>query len=253
MGPTSRRALLVCLLLGVALRPAPFVDAQEPVPAGTDLEHLRWRNVGPGGIGGRISDFAVVEGDTDTIYVATSQAGVWKSVNGGTTWDPVFDGQRRLAIGGIAVAATNPNLIWAGTGEANGRNLVSTSWGDGVYKSEDGGKTWQHKGLDNSLHIGRIHIDPRDQDVVFVTVAGALVHDNDEYNAARGLYRTQDGGDTWEKILSAGPLAGFVDIAGDPSRPDILYATAWHRERKDWSWLPNRRYRRRLAQQRRRR
>jgi photosystem II stability/assembly factor-like uncharacterized protein len=208
------------------------------VPAGPDLSHLVWRNVGPGGIGGRISDFAVVAVDPDTVYVGTAQSGVWKTVNGGITWEPVFDAQPRQAIGGIAVAATNPNLVWVGTGESSGRNLVSTSWGDGIYKSEDGGKSWRNMGLTKSLHIGRIRIDPRDEDVVFVSVIGPLVHDIEDANEARGLYRTTDGGDTWQKVLSAGPYAGFVDLDFDPRDPDVLYATAWHRQRVDWSWIP---------------
>ncbi|NKB90335.1 MAG: glycosyl hydrolase [Acidobacteria bacterium] len=220
----------------------PAIGAQESAEtaanAGIDLTTLEWRNVGPGGVGGRISDFAVVPDDPDTIYAAVSQGGVWKTTNGGASWVPIFDDQPRQAIGGIALAPTNPNVIWVGTGEANGRNLVSTSWGDGVYKSEDGGATWQHMGLENSLHIGRIRIDPRDENVVFVTVAGALAHEDPAANDARGLFRTTDGGETWEEVLDAGPYAGFVDIDFDPRDPDLLYATSWHRQRVDWSWIP---------------
>lgn len=229
------------LLASLALLGEPVASAQEGASAGVsgapDVSHLSWRNVGPGGIGGRISDFAVVADDPDTIYVGTAQSGVWKSINGGITWEPVFDDQRRHAIGGLDVAPTNPNLVWVGTGESSGRNLVSTSWGDGMYKSEDGGKSWRNMGLADSFHIGRVRIDPRDENIVFASVVGPLVHDNDSANEARGLYRTTDGGESWQKVLSAGPYAGFADIDFDPRDPDVLYATAWHRQRLDWSWI----------------
>ena len=207
----------------------------DPLP---DLSHLQWRPIGPGGIGGRIVDFAVVPDDVNTIYAATAQSGVWKSVNGGMSWVPIFDHEGSLAIGGIDVAVTNPNIVWAGTGESNGRNLVSSTWGDGVYKSEDGGDTWRNMGLATSQHIGRVRIHPHDEDTVYVPVIGSLVQHDAEANAARGLWRTQDGGDTWEKILSAGERAGFYDLAFDPRDPDVMYATTWERERLDWRFLP---------------
>jgi len=207
----------------------------DPLP---DLSHLQWRTIGPGGIGGRIVDFAVVPDDVNTIYAATAQSGVWKSVNGGMSWVPTFDHEGSLAIGGIDVAVTNPNIVWAGTGESNGRNLVSSTWGDGVYKSEDGGDTWRNMGLTSSQHIGRVRIHPHDEDTVYVPVVGSLVQHDAEANAARGLWRTQNGGETWEKILSAGERAGFYDLAFDPRDPDIMYATTWERERIDWRFLP---------------
>ena len=232
------RGLVIVGLLSACLSAPVAAQQGDGGAAAIDLSSREWRSVGPGGIGGRISDFAVVESDPDTVYVATAQSGVWKTVNGGITWVPIFDEQSRQAIGGIAVAPTNPNVVWVGTGEANGRNLVSTSWGNGVYRSLDGGKTWAHMGLEDSLHIGRVRIDPRDENIVWVTALGSLMHDDPAANAARGLYRTRDGGATWEKVLSAGDFAGFVDIELAPTNPDRIYAAAWHRQRVDWSWIP---------------
>ena len=136
------------------------------------------------------------------------------------------------------MAPSNPNIVWIGTGEPNGRNLVTTSWGDGVYKSEDGGKSWTNMGLPSSEQIGRIRIHPDDADTVYVTVLGSLYHHDAERNAARGLWRTTNGGESWEKILSAGEHGGFVDLELDPREPDLMYAASWQRERIDWSWLP---------------
>jgi len=218
-----------------ATTPAP----QRPVAVeASHLGHLEWRNIGPGKLGGRIVDFAVDPEDTDVVYAGTAHAGAWKSIDGGMSWTPVFEKEGSGAIGGVAVAPSNPNVVWIGTGEANGRNLVSTSWGDGVYKSEDGGKSWAHMGLPLSQQIGRIRIHPDDADTVYVSVVGSLWHDSDEHNAARGLWRTRDGGESWEKILSAGEHAGIVDLDIDPRDPDLMYAAAWQRERSEWRWLP---------------
>jgi len=202
-----------------------------------DWAHLEWRNIGPAGVGGRIVDFATEPTNPDVIYVGTAYSGAWKTVNGGITWEPVFEKERRVAVGGIAVAPSNPSIVWIGSGEANGRNLVSTSWGDGVYKSEDGGKSWANMGLPHSEQIGRIRIHPDDADTVYVSVLGSLYHHDAERNAARGLWRTTDGGKSWEKTLSAGEHGGFVDVALDPRDPDLIYAASWQRERVDWSWL----------------
>ena len=235
--------LLVGMILfgGATLASAPSSAVPQAAAATSpspDLSHLEWRNIGPGGIGGRIVDFAVEPGNADVIYAGTAYSGAWKSINGGITWEPVFEKENRTAVGGIAVAPSNPNVVWIGSGEANGRNLVSTSWGDGVYKSEDGGKSWINKGLPLSQQIGRVRIHPDDEDVVYVPVLGSLWHNSDAHNDARGLWRTTDGGESWEKILSAGVHAGIVDLDLDPRDPDLMYAAAWQRERVDWSWLP---------------
>lgn len=234
-------AVAACVLLAGGVF-ATAVAAPRPqagrVLEASDWDHLEWRNIGPGGVGGRIVDFAVQPDDTDVIYAGTAHSGVWKTSNGGITWRPVFDDGGSGAIGGIAVAPSNPNVVWVGTGEPNGRNLVSTSWGDGVYKSEDGGESWRHMGLPLSEQIGRIRIHPDDEDTVYVTVVGSLYHHDAERNAARGLWRTTDGGESWEKILSAGEHGGFVDLALDPRDPDLMYAASWQRERIEWRWLP---------------
>jgi len=233
------RWLMAALLTIPALGIAPVAAQESSVPAAVpDLAHLEWRTIGPGGRGGRIVDFAVAPDDIDTIYAGTAQSGVWKTVNGGMSWGPIFDHEGSLAIGGLDVAPTNSNVVWVGTGESNGRNLVSSSWGDGIYKSEDAGRTWQNMGLPLSQHIGRVRIHPTDANTVYVPVIGSLFHDNAENNAARGLWRTRDGGETWDKILSAGERAGFFDFAFDPRDPDVMYATTWERERVDWRWLP---------------
>ncbi len=209
----------LAIVLGMVT--VPFTSAQQLAGAAAayDLGHLEWRELGPGGVGGRIVDFAVVGSDPDTLFVATAQSGVWNSVDGGLIWQPVFERQSLASIGGIAVARSNPNLIWVGTGESNGRNLVSTSWGDGVYKSEDDGKSWKHMGLEGTQQIGRLRIHPEDPDIVFVPVLGSLWHDDAEQNALRGVYRTRDGGASWEKVLAVGAHGGLHRHRHGPSRP----------------------------------
>jgi photosystem II stability/assembly factor-like uncharacterized protein len=211
--------------------------AASMAPGQAHLSHLEWRNIGPAVTGGRIVEFAVVESDPLTIYAATASSGVWKTTNGGITWNPVFEKENSVALGGIAVARTNPNVVWVGTGEPNARNLRSSSWGDGVYKSEDGGKTWTNKGLTDSLQIGRIRIHPENPDIVYVSAVGPLSANDPQRNAARGLYKTTDGGESWTKVLSVGEKTGVVDVVLDPRDPDTLYAGAWQRERRDWSYV----------------
>ncbi len=201
------------------------------------LSNLEWRNIGPAVTGGRIVNFAVVESNPNIIFAATASGGAWKSTNAGITWTPVFEKEKTVSIGGIAVAASNPNVVWIGTGEPNARNMRSTSWGDGVYKSEDGGKSWKNMGLELSQHIGRIAIHPQDPDIVYVSCLGTMWGNDPERNDARGLFKTTDGGKTWTKVLSAGEQAGIVEVVMDPSDPDRLYAGAWHRERRDWSFF----------------
>jgi photosystem II stability/assembly factor-like uncharacterized protein len=231
---------LLMISAGSATPGSPPGQAVEPSPATLEASvwaHLEWRNIGPAGVGGRIVDFAAAPDNPDVIYVGTAYSGAWKTINGGVTWAPIFERENRTAVGGIAVAPSNPNIVWIGSGEANGRNLVSTSWGDGVYKSEDGGKSWTNMGLPHSEQIGRIRIHPDDADTVYVSVLGSLYHHDAERNAARGLWRTTDGGGSWEKIVSAGEHGGFVDLELDPRDPDLMYAASWQRERVDWSWL----------------
>ena len=237
--PLATFILSAFMLLGTAAAtPQQAVPvAAETVPGQAHLSHLEWRNIGPAVTGGRIVEFAVVESNPLTIYAATASSGVWKTTNGGITWNPVFEKENSVALGGIAVSRTNPNVVWVGTGEPNARNLRSSSWGDGVYKSEDGGKTWTNMGLQDSLQIGRIRIHPEDPDVVYVSAVGPLSANNPERNAARGLFKTIDGGENWTKVLSVSDKTGIVDVVMDPRDPDTLYAGAWQRERRDWSYV----------------
>ena len=189
------------------------------------MKNLRWRNIGPAIMGGRIDDFAVVENNPSTIYVGTASGGLFKSINNGTTWESIFDKQNTLSIGDVTVAPSDPNIVWVGTGEANNRQ--SSTWGNGVYKSTDAGKTWTNMGLPESRHIGRIVIDPRNPNVVLVAAGGDLWGASKE----RGVYRTEDGGKTWSQALFVNEDTGCTDISIDLSNPNILYAAMYQRRR----------------------
>ncbi len=190
------------------------------------LDALKFRNIGPAIMGGRVVDFAVVESNTSIIYAAIGPSGVWKSENNGITWFPVFDRETSVAVGAVAVSQSNPDIVWVGSGEATARNSVGI--GDGAYKSEDGGRTWKNMGLENTRHISRIIIDRTNPDVVYV---GALGHEWGP-NEERGLFKTIDGGETWEKVLYVDENTGIADLAGDPSNNKIVYAAMWDFRRK---------------------
>jgi len=194
------------------------------------LDGVNFRNIGPANMGGRIDDFAVVESNPNIIYVGTASGGVWKTVNTGVTWEPIFDSQETSTIGDITVSPSNTDVVWAGTGEPNNRQ--SSSWGNGVYKSADGGKTWKNMGLTNTHHIGRIVIHPNNPNIVYVAALGHLWGPNKE----RGLYKTTDGGRTWINTKFIDENTGFVDVAIDPESPDTLYAAAYQRQRRGWGF-----------------
>ena len=197
------------------------------------LKVFNYRAIGPSQQGGRFTDIAVPELEPWTIYAATGSGGLWKSVNNGQTWEPIFDNQAVISIGDIAVAASNPSVVYVGTGEAN--TSRSTYWGDGVYKSTDAGKTWANVGLKDTHHIGRMVIHPKNPDIVYVAALGHLYSQNDE----RGVFKTIDGGKTWTKSLDVkadGRAVGAADIVMDPVKPEILYAATYDKERKPWTF-----------------
>ncbi|HEX2167201.1 MAG TPA: hypothetical protein VHG09_08165 [Longimicrobiales bacterium] len=201
------------------------------------LASLEFRSIGPALISGRISDIAVPPAQRPgerlgkTVCVASAAGGVWKTTNAGVTWTPIFDDQRVSSIGAVAVAPSDPDVVWVGTGESN--NLRSSSWGEGIYRSDDAGETWTHMGLRESQHIARIVIHPRNARIVYVAAMGPLWGDGGE----RGLYRTTDGGRTWELLLSAGPFTGVTDVILDPRDPNVMYAATYQRERKSYSFV----------------
>lgn len=195
------------------------------------LSALKFRGIGPALTSGRISDFAVNPDKRSEYFVASSSGGVWKTTNAGTTFTPVFDNEGSYSIGCVTMDPNNHNVIWVGTGENN--NQRSVSYGDGVYKSEDGGQTWKHMGLKNSEHIGMIVIDPHDSEVVYVAAYGPLW----KAGGDRGLYKTTDGGENWEAILIISEHTGVSEVHLDPRDPDVIYATAHQRRRHVWTLI----------------
>jgi photosystem II stability/assembly factor-like uncharacterized protein len=186
---------------------------------------VAWRNLGPANMGGRITDIDVPVGRPATMYVATAGGGLWKTVNAGTTWAALFQDQATVSIGDVAVAPSNPDIVWIGSGEENARNSVQ--WGDGVYKSTDGGATFRNTGLRETFQIGHIEIHPHDADIVYVAALGRLW----SHNPDRGVYRTKDGGKTWQKVLFLDEKTGAIDVRLDPRDPNTVYACAYERMR----------------------
>ncbi len=212
-------AFLLTILAGSA-------EAQLSAPLdSTLLDSFRWRSVGPANMGGRITDIEGIGSPSKTFYVAAAAGGIWKTTNNGTTFRPIFDQKRVAAMGDIAIAPSDTNIIWAGTGEEDSRNSISA--GGGIYKSTDGGITWEFMGLKQTQVIGRIIVHPIDPDIVFVAALGHIWNSNKE----RGLYKTNDGGKTWDLVKFVSDKAGFVDIAIHPTNPDILFASSWERVR----------------------
>jgi photosystem II stability/assembly factor-like uncharacterized protein len=192
------------------------------------LESFTYRSLGPAAYSGRVTAIAVprsAEPRPKTFYVGAAGGGVWKTTNGGVTWQSVSSGLTSETVGDLAVAPSDSNILWVGTGEKN--SLRSQYWGDGVYKSTDGGKSWTNMGLRDSRAIGRIVIHPAGPDTVYVAALGHLWGPNNE----RGVYKTTDGGKTWNRILFVDDTTGFVNLEMDPADPRTLYAAAWHRVR----------------------
>lgn len=195
------------------------------------ISGLKFRSVGPALMSGRIVDIAVNPFNYNEFYIAVACGGVWKTSNAGTTWTPVFEKEKSFSIGCIAINPKNPNIVWVGTGENNSQRSVS--WGDGVYKSVDGGKSWKNMGLNRSEHIGKILIDPRNTDVVYVASQGPLWGPGGD----RGLYKTTDGGMTWTTVLTISENTGVTDVVMDPRNPDVLVAASYQRRRHVWTLI----------------
>jgi photosystem II stability/assembly factor-like uncharacterized protein len=204
------------------------VEPTGPMKAET-FTGLELRGIGPAVTSGRIGDIAVSPGDRNTWYVVVASGGVFKTTNAGTTWAPIFDEQGSYSIGCVAIDPKNPLVVWVGSGENNSQRSVG--YGDGVYKSTDGGGSWENVGLKNSEHIGKIVIDPRDSNVVYVAAQGPLWAPGGD----RGLYKTTDGGKTWKAVLTIDENTGVSDLVYDPRNPDILYASSYQRRRHVWT------------------
>ncbi len=236
------RAALACLAV-LCLASAAAAQTQQATPQSAQtpeqpedattetksFERLEWRSIGPANMGGRVADIEGVAGDPNVVYVATASGGLFKTTNGGVRWTPVFERQGTISIGDIALEPGNPEVIWLGTGESAVRNSVS--FGDGVYKSTDGGRTWQHVGLRDSLHVSKILVSPRNPDVVYVAALGHAYGPNEE----RGVFMTTDGGKTWSKTLYLDAEHGVADMDIDPSNPNIVYAAMWKFRRTPWT------------------
>ncbi len=219
--------LILCLVLGVS---QPFYS-QGQSSNGHLIKDLKWRNVGPANMIGRISDFEALESNFTHVLVASASGGVWKSVNAGTTWEPIFDNYGSASIGDVAFYQKDPNIIWVGTGEECPRNSIA--WGDGIYKSTDGGKTFTNMGLKSTHSIAKVITHPDSPDIVYAAAAGHTWG----YSGDRGLFKTTDGGKTWLKLTNGLPddgKTGAIDLVMHPKNPDILYVGFWQRIRQPW-------------------
>lgn len=221
-----RVMVLAAVVMGLGWTGLPVAQGQPAAVANvaTEFDRLHFRSIGPASMSGRVSDLAVYEANPAIYYVGTAHGGVWKTTSKGATYEALFQDQGLISIGDVTVSQTNPDLVWVGTGESNNRQ--STSWGDGVYKSTDGGRTWQHMGLRESRHINRIVIHPTNNDVVIVAATGPLFGPGGD----RGLYKTTDGGRTWRQVLKVDDDTGANDLVMSAD-PNILYATTYQRRR----------------------
>ena len=230
------KKILVTALLAITLI-GQVIQSQTKKPDTTDyfqsktFSGLKLRLIGPAITSGRIIDLAVNPKDHSHFFVAVASGGVWKTMNGGITFTPVFDSQNSFSIGCVTMDPNNANVVWVGSGENNSQRSVS--YGDGVYKSLDGGKNWKNMGLKRSEHIGKIIVDPRNSNVVYVAAQGPLWGSGGD----RGLYKTSNGGETWDLLLKISENTGVSDIAMDPRDPDVIYASAYQRRRHVWTLI----------------
>jgi len=219
-------------VLGIAFALLLACAAARAQPSQDDLlREMRWRNLGPGNFAGRVVDVEALESDFRHVICASASGGVWKSLNAGTTWEPIFENYAAASIGDVAIFQRDPNILWVGTGEANNRNSVA--WGDGIYKSTDGGKTFSNVGLRDTYQIAKIATHPTDSNTVYVAAIGNLW----SYDGERGLFKTTDGGKTWSKLAGGLPndgKTGATDLVMDPSNPNTLYVAFYQRLRQPW-------------------
>jgi photosystem II stability/assembly factor-like uncharacterized protein len=215
----ARRAACALIVLGLTVvAERPTIGQSGAASIDGVFDGLRFRSIGPATMGGRVDDFAVLESNPSVYYVAMAIGGLWKTTNNGTTFEALFQHEDISSIGDVAIAPTDPNLVWLGTGENNNRQ--SSSWGGGMYKSTDGGRTWKNMGLADTRHIARVIVDPVDHDVVYVAALGHLWGANKE----RGIYKSTDGGATWHNVLFVDDNTGATELVMDPSNNKVLYA-----------------------------
>jgi photosystem II stability/assembly factor-like uncharacterized protein len=226
-----RVALAGSLLIALPAMPDEVPEKPASPMSADTFAGLKLRSIGPAVTSGRIVSIAVDPNNKSTYYIGSASGGVWKTVNAGTSWTPVFDGEGSYSIGTVVLDPKDPNVVWVGTGENNSQRSVS--YGDGVYRSEDGGKSWKNMGLKKSEHIARIVIDPRDSNTIYVAAQGPLWGPGGD----RGLYKTTDGGKNWKAVLTISENTGVTDVAMDPRNPDILLAAAYQRRRHVWTLI----------------
>ena len=213
----------------LALLPAQVSSQSAPIRE-EQLSSFRPRLIGPAVTGGRIHNVEALPDDPSTIFLASASGGLWKTTNRGHTWRNVFANKEVSTFGDVAIAPSDPLILYAGTGEQNNRQ--STSWGNGVYRSDDGGETWRHLGLAETRHIGKVLVHPADPDVVYVAALGNLWRGSEE----RGVFRSRDGGVSWERVLFVDKYTGVVDLVMDSRTPGTLYAAAYQRLRRTWGF-----------------
>ena len=225
------KKLFLLILITSLISSDLLAQKKDTLLTSSTLSGIKLRSIGPAFMSGRIADIAVHPDNNNIWYVAVGSGGVWKTVNSGTTWESIFDGQGSYSIGCVTIDPNNPNIIWVGTGENVGGRHVG--YGDGIYRSEDGGKSWKNLGLKKSEHISKIIIHPENSNVILVAAQGPLWNKGGE----RGFYKSDDYGKTWKKTLGDEEWTGVTDIVIDPRDPNLLYAATWQRHRNVASYM----------------
>ena len=233
--PVILSLVICCQSNFVCAQKKTLVDTAKTVGNGSSLSAtfngLKFRNIGPALVSGRIVDLAVNPKNNAEYYIATANSGIWKTNNSGNTYIPLFDNEASFSMGCVTIDPTNSNIVWAGSGENNNQRVVG--YGDGVYKSEDAGKSWKNMGLKTSEHIGKIAVDPTNSDIVYVAAYGPLWNSGGE----RGVYKTIDGGKNWKQILFVSEHTGFNEVMIDPRNTNTIYAAAHQRQRKVFTYI----------------